>query len=137
MIKVIQNLQQKKEISSLTISGSNNKITFRNEVINLIINGSSNKINATHRKCFISNVVFNGSNNKIEVRPNTQNIHNFQNGRNNIIFSRRNNTNVVLNNANSNNSQNNNNNNIINYKGKNISLTFRGNNDEISKKINL
>ena len=31
---------------------------------------------------------------------------------------------------------NNRNNSVFNYKGKNISLTFKGNNDEISKKIN-
>ena len=31
---------------------------------------------------------------------------------------------------------NNGNKRVINYKGKNISLTLKGNNDEISKKIN-
>ena len=54
--------------------------------MNLIINGSHNKINATHRNCLLSNVVFNGSNNKIEVGPNSQNVCNIQNGRNNVIY---------------------------------------------------
>ena len=70
---------------------------------------------------------------------NSRNIHNFENGSNNIIFYKRNNNNVILNNnSNSNNSNNRNNNRnkkIFNYKGKNISLTFRGDNDHISKKI--
>ena len=121
-----------KEISSLTISGSNNKIIFRNEVVNLIINGSSNKINATHKKCFISNVVFNGSNNKIEVNQDNQNINNFQNGTNNIIFTKKNHRSIILN-DNKNNNNNNKKKKTIKYKGKNITITMGGNNKKISK----
>ena len=115
---------------------------MKNEVANLVINGFSNQINATNKKCEISNVVFNGSDNSIEVRKN-RHINNIQNGSNNIIFTKRNNNNLILNNNNNNNSANNiiiRNNNIntsvFNYKGQNISLTLKGNNDEISKKIN-
>ena len=81
--------------------------------------------------------MFNGSNNKIEVRSDNQNIHNYQNGSNNIIFTKRNNNNIILNNnnmlSNNNNNRNNNGNKkTINYKGKNISFTLKGNNDAIS-----
>ena len=61
-------------INSLTISGNNNKITFKKEILNLIINGSNNKINATNRNCTLSNVVFNGSHNKIEIGQNSKNV---------------------------------------------------------------
>ena len=117
-------------INSLTISGSNNKIIFKKEILNLIINGSYNKINAAHRNCFLSNVVFNGSNNKIEVGPNSQNVCNIQNGRNNIIYMNNNNRNVRINN-----NQNQANNNMFNFDGSNISINFNGSNQngQISK----
>ena len=85
----------------MTISGNNNKITFKKEILNLIINGSSNKINASHRNCVLSNVVFNGSNNKIEVGPNSQNVCNIQNGNNNVIYMSNSNSNrnVRINNS--------------------------------------
>ena len=100
----------------MTISGNNNKITFKKEILNLIINGSSNKINASHRNCVLSNVVFNGSNNKIEVGQNSQNVCNIQNGTNNIIYGS-------------------NNNNMFNFDGSNISINFNGgnSNSQISK----
>ena len=91
----------------------------------MVINGSSNKINATHRKCYLSNVVFNGSNNRIEVKPNNQNVCNIQNGMNNVIYTN-NNRNIHIN--------NNNNNNMFNFGGSNISINFNdGNNQQISK----
>ena len=115
----------------MTISGNNNEIIFKKEILNLIINGSSNKIDATHRNCLLSNVVFNGSNNKIEVGPNSQNVCNIQNGRNNIIYMNNNNRNVIINN----NRNNNSNNNMFNFGGSNISINFNGNNQngQISK----
>lgn len=115
----------------MTISGNNNEIIFKKEILNLIINGSSNKIDATHRNCLLSNVVFNGSNNKIEVGPNSQNVCNIQNGRNNIIYMNNNNRNVRINN----NRNNNSNNNMFNFGGSNISINFNGNNQngQISK----
>ena len=118
----------KEAISSLTISGSNNKIIFQNEILNLIINGSSNKINATHRKCYLSNVVFNGSNNRIEVKPSNQNICNIQNGINNTIYTNSNNRNIRLNNNNSNN--------MFNFGGSNISINFNGGNSQQISKYN-
>ena len=117
---------------------------MKNGVTNLIINGASNQINATNKKCVISNVVFNGFNNSIEVR-NNRHINSFQNGSNIIIFTKRNNNNLILSNNdnNSNNSvnniimrNNNGNKSVFNDKGKHISLTFKGKNDEIRKKIN-
>ena len=99
---------------------------FQNEILNLIINGSSNRINATHRKCFLSNVVFNGSHNKIEVKPSNQNVCNIQNGINNSIYTSNNNRNIRVNNSNSNN--------MFNFGGSNISINFNGgNNQQISK----
>ena len=100
----------------------------------MIINGSSNKINATHRKCFLSNIVFNGSNNKIEVKRNNQNIQNFQNGSNNKIYIKRHNRNVDINNNSMNNSGNYN---IANFDDSNISINFNGNNEQISKIIKI
>ena len=120
----------KGKISSLTISGNRNKIIFQNEIINLIINGSSNKINATHRKCYLSNVIFNGSNNRIEVKRNNQNIHNIQNGSNNKLYIKRHNRNIYLNN-------NSGNDNIRNFDGSNISINFNGNHGQISKIIKI
>ncbi len=117
----------------MTISGNNNKITFKKEILNLIINGSSNKINASHRNCVLSNVVFNGSNNKIEVGQNSQNVCNIQNGTNNIIYMSNNNNNR---NVRINNSQGNNNNNMFNFDVSNISINFNVciiNNNQISK----
>lgn len=113
----------KGSISSLTISGNNNKITFKKEILNLIINGSHNKINATHRHCVLSNVVFNGNSNKIEVGLNSQNVCNIQNGRNNVIYCNDNNRNVRINNSNRSN-----NNNMFNFGGSNISINFNGDN---------
>ena len=118
-------------ISSLTISGSNNKIIFQREILNLIINGSYNKINASHRNCILSNVVFNGSNNNIEVGQNSQNVCNIQNGRNNKIYMNSNNRNIRINNNPGNN------NNMFNFGGSNISINFNGGNPngQISKYI--
>ena len=109
----------KAEINSLVMSGSLNEIIFQNEILNLIINGSSYKINATHRKCFLSNIVFNDSNNK----RNYQNIQNIQNGSYNKIYMKRHNRNIYLNNNNSGND------NILNSDGSNISINFNGNNE--------
>ena len=85
---------------------------MQNEILNLIINGSSNKINATHRKCFLSNI--DGSNNKIYIK--------------------RHNRNVYLNNNSFNNSENEN---IVNFDGSNISINVNGNNEQISKIIKI
>jgi len=119
----------------LTISGNYNKITFKKEILNLIINGSNNKINATHRNCVLSNVVFNGSNNKIEVGPNSQNVCNIENGRNNMIYTSNGNNNNSNRNARVNNNQRSNNNNMFNFGGSNISINFNGGNanGQISK----
>ena len=106
---------------------------MQNEILNLIINGSSNKINATHRKCFLSNIAFNGSNNKIEVKRNNQNIQNIQNGSNNKIYIKRHNRNVYLNNNSFNNSGSEN----IVFDGSNISINVNGNNEQISKIIKI
>ena len=64
--------------------------------------------------------MFNGSNNKIEVGPNSQNVCNIQNGRNNIIYMNNNNRNVRINN-----NQNQANNNMFNFDGSNISINFK------------
>ena len=74
---------------------------------------------------------FNGSNNSIEVR-NNRHINSFQNGSNNTIFTKRNGNNLILNN-NNNNNNNSGNTSVFNYKGKNISVNFMGNNKEINK----
>ena len=77
----------------------------------------------------MSNVVFNGSNNKIEVGPNSQNVCNIQNGRNNLIYlNDSNNRNVRINNSNRNN-----NNNMFNFGGSNISINFNGDNSNHSQ----
>ena len=100
----------------MIISGSLNKIVFQNEILNLIIIGSSYKINATHRKCFLSNIIFNDSNNIIEVKRNNQNIQNIQNGSYNKIYMKRHNRNIYLNNNNSGND------NILHSDGSNNSI---------------
>ena len=76
----------KAPISSMTLTGSNNRITLQSLITNLIVNGNGNDMIASDNRGKLINVVFNGNNNKIKLNENSSNVSQIQNGFNNKIY---------------------------------------------------